>query len=244
MSEDNTQPPVSRGFWKTFIKPFKANWAESIHFVLIALGIIVSGYWAYHTFDILGRKETAENNLLKTESDLHQAKLDLDKTNLELKELKEKIDGTISSDITIDVQKHPLNNGNTGLIINVTIKNNGTQDIDMKWETTPINIYKVAHSEDKISSQKLYKPYIYRSLKTKPEERSVFIDNLYLFVGAKKDLSFFVEVESDNLYFIAFEANADVKTQESLNGKTGTWMSSKYVFVEENKKPLHSAHVH
>lgn len=216
-------------FWQVILKPFKANWAESIHFFVIASGIIVSGIWAFHTFDILSQKEVAEANLQKTNSDL-------DKAKLELQELRDKIDGTISSDIMIDVEQYALSDSRVGLIINVTVKNNGTQDIDMTWSKTPIKVYKLDHKDDLVSSNAVLQPPLYRSLKTKNSnnEKNISIDNLYLFVGAKKNLSFFTEVEADNLYYIAFEAEVDATIKDSLkmHGKTGVWLSSKYIFVK------------
>ncbi|QJY35192.1 hypothetical protein HOO69_00615 [Vibrio europaeus] len=227
MSDNDTTPSANRALWQTIVKPFKANWAESVHFVIIAFGIVVSGFWAYHTFDILSQKEVAEASLAKTNSDLEKAKL-------ELKELREKIDGTISSDITIDVEQNELAGKKTGLIINVTVKNNGTQDIDMTWEKTPLRVYKLAHKDDLVANKGVLTPYLYRSLKTSKDEDNVSINNLYLFVGAQKTLSFFVEVDPQTLYYIAFESDVDSATQSNLEeqGKTGVWLSSRYFFVK------------
>jgi hypothetical protein len=209
------------------INPFKNNWTESFHFLVIAIAILVSGYWAYHTFEILYQKDTAEANLAKTNSDLSKAKL-------ELKELQDKIDGTISSDISINVEQIALGNAKSGLIITVTVKNNGTQDIDMIWDKTPLKVYKVAHKDDLISNVDVMEPYLYRSLKTNKSEKSIYVKNLHLFVGAKKDLSFFTEVESGHLYYITFNSQVDAITKGHLdkNGKTGTWLSSKFHFVK------------
>lgn len=181
MSKDNMQNSDNERFWQVLLKPFKTNWTESVHYFAIALGIAVSGYWAIHTFDILSQKEVAEANLQKTNSDLDRAKL-------ELQELRDKIDGTISSDIMIDVEQHPLNNNRVGLIINVTVKNNGTQDIDMTWSKTPIKVYMLNHKDDLVSSKSVLHPPLYRSIKTKnnDDEKNISINNLYLFVGAKK----------------------------------------------------------
>ncbi|OBT02701.1 hypothetical protein A9257_20785 [Vibrio cyclitrophicus] len=227
MNDTNPNTSTFKHLCKVVLSPFKANWTESLHFVVIALGIITSGFWAYHTFDILSQKDVAEANLAKTNSDL-------DKAKLELKELRDKIDGTISSDISINVEQHSLNNNKVGLIINVHVKNNGTQDIDMTWKDTPLRVYKVAHKGDLVANREVLKPYLYRSLKTTAEEDNVSVSNLYLFVGAKKNLSFFVEAEVDNLYYITFEAKADAVTNNNLNehGKTGVWLSSVYHFAQ------------
>ncbi len=226
MTQNNSQD-VDKGFWYTTLKPFKTNWAESFHFVAIALGILVSGYWAIHTFDILSQKETAESNLAKTRSDL-------DKATLELKELRDKIEGTISSDITIDVEQHSLVNGHIGLIINVIVKNNGTQDIDMTWKKTPLKVYKLAHETDRVANRDVMTPYLYRSLKSSKDEDNISINNLFLFVGAQKTLPFFVEVEPNNLYYITFESEVDATTKLNLeeHGKRGIWLSSKYIYVK------------
>lgn len=213
-------------FLKVLLGPFKDNWTESVHYLMIAIGIVVTGFWGYHTFEILSQRETAETNLAKTNSDLEKAKL-------EFKELKDRIDGTISSDISIDIEQVPVSESKPGLIISVTVKNNGTQDIDMIWSKSPLKVYKVAYKGDRIASLDVMEPYLYRSIKASESERTVFIDNLHLFIGAKKVLSFFTEVESGGLYYITFESQVDSVTKGTLDktGKTGVWLSSKYYFV-------------
>lgn len=227
MTINSEQKSIIGRIINALIRPFSSNWVESLHFFIIAVGIVVSGIWAFYTFDILSQREVAEASLKKTNSDLEKARL-------ELKELRDKIDGTISSDITIDIEQHDLDSSKKGIIINVTIKNNGTQDIDMTWENTPIKIYKLKHKDDLVASSEVLTPYLYRSLKTNDNESNISINNLYLFVGAKKSLSFFVKVEPMTLYYIAFESQVDATTKKNLKqqGKSGVWLTSKYIFVK------------
>lgn len=220
---------ISLPSWLT--APFRKNWTESLHYFVIALGICISGIWALHTFDILNQKETALATLNKTNSELAKAKL-------ELKELQDKITGTISSDITLDIEQMAFAKGKYGLIINVTVKNNGTQAVNMSWKETPLTVYKTKYKGDKIKSTKVLHPYIYRQFKSEGINQTTFIDKLLLFVGAQKTLSFFVELEEPGLYYIAFEAKVDKHLQQQLTkqGKSGIWLTSKYHFVADNNK--------
>ena len=122
-----------------------------------------------------------------------------------------------------------------GLIFNVTVKNNGTQDVDMSWEETPLTIYKTKFAGDDIVGKETLNPYLYRRLKTNNAEDGIATKNLLLLVGSQKTLSFFVEVEPLELYYITFEASVDKNLKDKLTeqGKTGVWLTSKYHFVSD-----------
>ncbi|WP_279464758.1 hypothetical protein [Aeromonas dhakensis] len=55
------------------------------------------------------------------------------KVEVELQELRERIEGTDSSNIVISERQVTLSNGNVGLFITVSVKNTGTNDIHMSW---------------------------------------------------------------------------------------------------------------
>jgi len=42
------------GIWSAFKKPWADNWSETLHYLAIAAGLIISGFWVlftYHAFD-------------------------------------------------------------------------------------------------------------------------------------------------------------------------------------------------
>lgn len=161
--------------------PFKKNWTESLQFVVVAFGILISGYWAYHTFETLLQKE-------KAEAELELVQQNLSKAESELKVLQDKINGTISSNIEIDVEQVDLKNKHFGLIITVKVKNTGTQDVDMFWNKSPLVVYKTRFQGDKLAGTNTLSPYMYRSLQSLTSNEIVYIKDLHLFVGATKEL--------------------------------------------------------
>lgn len=226
------------GFWlslKThFLEPWKKNWAETLHFVVIACSILITGLWVFYTFHTLFEKD-------KAEVDLKNTQLELEKKKSELKELQDKIAGTDSSNIEISTEIIDLKNGKHGVIITVSIQNTGTNDVDMYWDKSPLTIYKTAFKEDKVKGLKAYKPYIYETLQHEKSDNISFNKNLYLLVGAKKSLSFFVELEDQGLYYITFESKVQNSLKKKLEklDKSANWFSSQYIYVKDspNKTP-------
>lgn len=203
---------------------FVFNKAENFHYLALTLAIIVGGVWTLYTFDVLNKKENAVQELEKTEK--------------ELKELQDKIDGTNSSYIQIQSQQFDFKEGKFGLIVNVLVQNTGTNDVDMTWDKSPLRIYKV--ESRKGDQQKLYNeliPQIYDGFDSSGNKTA--LQNLYLFVGAKKELSFFVELEKQGLYYVRFlaETNGSVSNKMNELKKNGVWFSSKYIYVEKSKSP-------
>ncbi|WP_345874981.1 hypothetical protein [Shewanella algae] len=201
--------------------PFKQNWIESFQLLVIAFGIIISGIWAYFTFETLLQKD-------KAESELELVQRNLVKAQSELKILQEKISGTVSSNIEIIVKDINLQDKRKGIIITVKVKNTGTQDVDMSWDGSPLVVHRVKFKDEKIKSTKSLSPKVYKTLSTDKEKNPTHVGNLHLFVGATKELSFFVEINDPGLYYIIFEANIDKKVQSKLNGKDGVWLATKY----------------
>jgi hypothetical protein len=215
-------------FWDSVKEPWKKNWAETIHYLVIAISIIVTGFWVFYTFTTLFEKEKAEQSLQTTTISLEKAKA-------ELKELHEKIAGTDSSNIELSSNIIELSSNKFGMIITVTVQNTGTNDVDMFWSESPVTVYETSFEADKLKGVKSYTPYIYGSLQDQNSENITYNKDLYLFVGAKKVLSFFVELDKEGLYYIKFESKVNKNLQEKLEnkGKTGIWFSSQYVFVKK-----------
>ncbi|MCD9512124.1 hypothetical protein [Photobacterium phosphoreum] len=204
--------------------------AENIHYLVLTIAILVGGLWTLYTFDALQMK-------YKAEQDLENAKSDLNKVHLELKDLQDKIDGTDSSFIEIKSQQFNYKQDRFGLIINVLVQNTGTNDVDMSWDYTPLTVYHVESrngDEQKLTNK--LTPQIYNGIS---DGNKSILEKLFLFVGAKKELSFFVEVENPGLYYVLFSANINGKVVDKMKvlNKNGVWFSSKYIFISPQKSP-------
>lgn len=68
----------------------------------------------------------------------------------------------------------------------------------------------------------------------KGENEQRIFDDLYLFVGSQKDLSFFVEIKTPGVYLITFKAKVSKKTRVKLEREdiNGVWFSSQFINVE------------
>ncbi len=195
--------------------------AEKLHYLILSVALLCGSAWTFYTFDIL-----------------HQR----DKASAELKELQDRIKGTNASNIQILPSSFKLDNGNFGLIVNVVIQNTGTRDVYIDWseDDTPLSVFKV-HMEngDKLFFDKLFRPKIYAPFNRKKKTKEHY-KSLYLLVGAKKELSFYVEVPDKGMYYITFNAQTDDKLAKEVqanSGKTGEWFSSKYINIEPQKAP-------
>ncbi|MCG7499343.1 hypothetical protein MHO82_20980 [Vibrio sp. Of7-15] len=203
--------------------------AENFHYLILAIAVLFGGAWTLYTFDALNQKEKALQELDQTEQNLKKAKL-------ELKDLQDKIDGTDSSFIEISHEQIKLSNGNIGVIVNVLVQNTGTNDVDMKWKKSPLSVYKVETrngDEQRLSNE--LTPKIYDDVFPKKK----YLQNLYLFVGAKKHLSFYVELSDPGLYYLMFKAKTDKELSDKLKkaGKSnGIWFSSKYIYLDVLKE--------
>ncbi|EMA2426829.1 MULTISPECIES: hypothetical protein [Vibrio] len=196
--------------------------SEKIHYLLLSIALLLGGVWTLYTFDIL-----------------HQR----DKAAAELKELQDRIKGTNASNIQINPSSFELADGNFGLIVNVNVQNTGTRDVLIDWsdEDTPLSVFKVSMKKgDQLYFEKLFRPKIYAPFDPKKKKKEHY-KSLYLLVGAKKELSFYVELPEKGMYYITFNAKTDKKLAQevkSKSGRTGEWFSSKYINIEPEKKPV------
>ena len=231
-SENNNSQQVARSWWHSIVEwvtyPFSHNkgksWAESFQHLVVAFSIIVSGVWVYSTFVLLNEKEKAEVQIDKTKSEL-------EKMTLELEQLKALIDANISSNITISANTVE-NTGKLGFIVEAKIRNTGSRPVTMTWERSPFIIYKVAYENEIQANSKEYHPHIYQNL-TRGEVK--YVSELYLLVGAEKNLSTYIELESCGLYLVMFKAKPDnqlIEQSKKTNEKEGLWFASKYFSVK------------
>ncbi|CAH7247906.1 conserved hypothetical protein [Vibrio chagasii] len=215
--EQQTEPQATPVDWKLWL----LSNAEKVHYIVISAAVIIGGVWALYTFDVLNQRDTAA---------------------AQLKEIQDRIKGTNASNIDIRPSTFELDNGNYGVIVNVSIQNTGTKDIFIDWSEleTPLAVYKIRmESGDKQFFETLFLPKIYAPFNVKKKKKEHY-NSLYLLVGAKKELSFYVEVPSTGMYYITFNAKPDKKLNDDVkevSGQTGEWFSSKYFRVEPEKKP-------
>lgn len=219
-------------FWGLFKKPWIENWAETFQYIVIGLGIIASGIWAFHTFDTLLQKDRALADLQKAEAELQKTEADLNKTKVEFKELQERIKGVDSSVIELKVEQFGTDKG-TALLIDAVIQNTGTNDVNMSWSESPLKVYKVKYRGDELKGESSFRPLLYDQLQDQTTNKKSFIQNVKLFVGAKKSLSFFVELNEQGLYYIVFEANVEASVKDKLDSNNGkpVWFASKYIYI-------------
>ncbi|EMH2897794.1 hypothetical protein V6G10_004020 [Vibrio parahaemolyticus] len=201
------------------IRSFFNKWfdnAETVHYVALTTAIIGGALWAFYTFDVLHQKEKAE---------------------ADLKEIQDRIRGTNASNISISADTFQLDEGKFGILASVNIQNTGTKDVWIDWsdEDTPLVIYKVRIEQgDTLFFEKLYRPKIYAPFNLEKKRKQHFT-SLYLLVGAKKELSFYAEVEQEGMYYITFSAKTDDELEGEIkekSGQTAEWFSSKYLKVE------------
>lgn len=234
VQEESVKEPkklaILRGVLRWLSFPFShkddKSWTESLQHLVVAVGVIISGFWAYHTFEVLHEKD-------KAEADLETAKSQLEKISLELDQLRTLIDANISTNIKLSSQDFEKD-GKIGLIIEATIRNTGSRPLTMTWDKTPFQIHSVAYRDEIQASRRVYRPDVYQSL-TKGNIKSVA--ELYLLVGAEKTLSSYIELDSCGLYLIMFKAQPDSQTSEQgkkVNDKDGLWFASKYKVIDSN----------
>lgn len=193
--------------------------------MVLTVAILVGSIWALYTFDVLHQK---------------------DKAVAELKEIRDRIKGTNASNISISAETFPLDEGRFGILASVLIQNTGTKGIFIDWssEETPLLIYKVRiENGDSLFFEKLYRPKIYAPFNVEKKKKEHY-KSLYLLVGAKKELSFYAEVEKEGVYYLTFSAQTDHKLEGEIkeeSGQTAEWFSSKYIKIEkkEKSKPKH-----
>ena len=200
------------------------NFLAGIHYVVISLAIIVGGVWALYTFNALQMASNAE--------------LQLNKANEELKQIKEQIKGTDSSSIAINVT--PLKT-QLGMIINVTIKNNGKRPLSFDTSKGAVTVYKVKADGDKVEQSQSLMPNLYTALRDKkndPESKSKSLSKAHVLIGAEKNLSYIVGLKKSGVYYITFKSIPDTNFDDEglKNNKPVEWFASMYVEITAPKQ--------
>ncbi|KAB7661760.1 hypothetical protein [Plesiomonas shigelloides] len=202
------------------------NFFSGIHYIVISIAVIVGGAWALYTFNALKMASNAELQLIKA--------------NEELKQIKEQIRGTDSSSISINIT--PLKE-QLGMIINVTIKNNGKRPLSFDTSKGAVTVYKVIANGEKVEQSQLYRPNLYTALrdtKVDPESKSKSLPRVHVLIGAEKNLSYLIGLKEPGVYYITFRSSADENFdgKDIKNNNRVEWFASTYVEINDikNKK--------
>ncbi|WP_299795154.1 hypothetical protein [uncultured Shewanella sp.] len=198
--------------------------ASAFQHLFVVISIIFTAAWTLQTFDVLNQKEKAE---------------------ADLKELQERINNTESTNIIIDTQvvDYVVNKERErGVIIDVTIKNQGKSKVSFDLSNSPLKIYQVEASGVKIGSKEVLKPKLYRDLAelgrggAKPKGKNVPIDRWISLASSERTLSYFVTLKESEMYYIVFSSKAIgmQSIDAECHGESESecdWFVSKYFFV-------------
>ncbi|WP_233966227.1 hypothetical protein [Pectobacterium polaris] len=195
------------------------NFLSGIHYIVISLAIIIGGGWALYTFKALKMAGNAE--------------IQLSKANEELKQIKEQIKGTDSSSISINAS--PLKT-QLGMVINITIKNNGKRPLSFDTTRGAVTVYKVSAVGDKVEQSQSFTPSLYTILRDKenaPESKSKSLSRTHVLIGAEKNLSYIVGLETPGVYYITFRSTPDTNFDDNKlkNVMPVEWFASTYIEI-------------
>ncbi|HEN3250084.1 TPA: hypothetical protein U5D40_002603 [Yersinia enterocolitica] len=186
---------------------------SSIHYLVITLAIIVGAIWSAWTFNALFMAQNAETALRKAQE--------------ELKIVKEQLKNTDSSSITISTEKLKEQ---LGVIINISIKNNGKNPLSFDLKKGAVKIYNVSPVGDKIKSNHELTPEYYASLSSDSND---VLDKVTVLIGAEKTLSYIVTMNEPGIYYITFTSkpNEEFDAPVIKNEKPLKWFASKFIEI-------------
>ncbi|MEZ8803813.1 hypothetical protein AB4556_20485 [Vibrio splendidus] len=208
--------------------------AEPLHYIVLSLSIIVGGGWILLTFNLLQERDTAQSDLQNARTQLIAVKKQIEGVHSSYIQINERL---------IELPKSEKSENKFGLIINVSLQNTGTESVDMNWEMTPLSVYRMGYRNGtEMAFKETFSPKV---LRINAENKKSHIQSAYLFSGAKKDLSFFVELHDEGLYYIVFEAETGKKVSNKMDeiDKKGLWFASKYIYVEDKAKPKYETYI-
>ncbi|WP_336192884.1 hypothetical protein [Providencia stuartii] len=213
--------------WEKICVPVKWWWRNNaeangffsgIHYLVLIIAIVVGGGWGAYTFNALNMASNAE--------------VQLEKANEELKQIQEQIKGSDSSSISIDVV--PMST-QIGMVINITIKNNGKRPISFNTSDNAVTVYKVSVNGSKVSQDQKFEPKIYTQIADgKNGEKNKILPKIHVLIGAEKTLSYAVGLKSKGLYYITFRSTPDENFEEGdiKNNLPLEWFASAYVEIK------------
>lgn len=186
-----------------------------------AVSIILAGAWTFSTFDLLHQRDIAEEQyeeLLRKSRNIESSKIAL-KTEI----------------VNYDFRK----NGSKGLIINILLTNVGNSTIHFDLSKNPVTVYEVIAEGDKIGYTKTYKPNLYAQLaEIGTVEENTPLDKFILLTSSERELSYFVSLPSDKLYYVVF--STENSNAEDCGKEKCSWIVSNYIYVGSDNHNIRS----
>lgn len=177
-----------------------------------AVSIILAGAWTFSTFDLLHQRDIAEKQyeeLLRKSRNIESSKI----------ALKTKV-----------VNYNVEGKGSTGLIINVLLTNVGNSTIQFDLSDHPVTVYEVIAQGDKIGYTNIYRPNLYSKLaKIGSSGENIPLDKFILLTSSERELSYFVSVPSDKMYYVVF--STENTNAEDCGEERCSWILSDYVYA-------------
>lgn len=220
--------------------------SSSVQNFVVAASAIIAGLWAIYTFNAL---ESREQALLDKENAIFAK----EKAQTELNELRRQINETSSSTISLSTKfipyktPDPKSKTDMGLIVEVTITNKGNSKITYDLSESPLKIYKVEGSGDKLGYTELMNPVLYSKVAklNQKDKKSIPLNKWVSLANSSRTLSYFVTVEDSSLYYVVFSSpgadEGDMTDEECGTIDKCNWFVSKYIYtdsVEESSKRL------
>nr|VVV04468.1 hypothetical protein AW0309160_01863 [Aliivibrio wodanis] len=174
------------------------NFFAGIHYLVLAIAILVGGGWTIYTFDVFNKAETAQ---------------------IQFDELERRIKNTESS--TIDISSEIIDySGSKGLIVEITIKNNGKEKLIYNLGGAPLRLYQVRSQGIKLAAKNIIEPKLYTSMsQSKKDGNNKYLECVTLLSSSTKVLSYFIPIEEKGLYYVTFISKPVVANVIDKDGK-------------------------
>lgn len=211
--------------------------SSSVQNFVVAASAIIAGLWAIYTFNAL---ESREQAIL----DKDNAIVAKEKAQTELNELHRQINETSSSTINLSTKfipyktPDPKSKTDMGLIVEVTIINKGNSKITYDLRESPLKIYKVEGSGDKLGYTELMSPVLYSKVAklNQKDEKSIPLNKWVSLANSSRTLSYFATVESSSLYYVVFSSpgadDANLTDEECGTIDKCNWFVSKFIYTD------------
>lgn len=189
------------------------NFFSGLSSLITIVSIIGAAIWALWSFNVL-----------------HQ----VDRAKAELVELQDRIRNTDSTSISIETQQIKSVSGSHAVIIEVSLSNNGQRALTFDLSPETLTVYQVKVAGDKVGAEIVYHPEMFTKIALMGgKEKNKTLGNLVLLSGAKKVLSYIVDVKQPGMYYITFIADDNGSVAFTKDEKVDRrWTSTKYIEVK------------
>jgi len=197
------------------------NNSTSVFNIITAVGIVMSGIWAFSTFDLLNQRDIAQAQLI----DLQKKAKSIESSKIQL-----------STEI-VDYRGVGSGKDHKGLIVKVKLTNVGNKPIEFDLTNSPMKIYEIAAQGTEMGFLKLYKPVVFSSLASMGGSgENTPLDKFISLTSSERELSYFAVLPSNKMYYIVFSTqsgNIVDEDVEACDKPAGCkWFVSKYIFLK------------